>query len=160
VLFRSYQTGTVEKLPVQPEDYEAITALLQKLRPAQIYVAGEMSDPHGTHRVCAEAIYECVRRVRLRGQSLEVWLYCGAWEEWEPHVIDRAVPISPGDLERKKLAIFRHQSQKDRAMYPGSSDQREFWQRAEDRNKGTAKTYDALGLPEFYALEAFVRWNG
>jgi glucosamine-6-phosphate deaminase len=154
-----YQTGTVEKLPVQPEDYEAITALLQRLKPAQIYVAGEMSDPHGTHRVCADAIYDCVRRVRQTGQTLEVWLYCGAWEEWESHVIDRAVPISPADLERKKLAIFRHQSQKDRAMYPGSSDRREFWQRAEDRNKGTAKTYDALGLPEFYALEGFVRWN-
>jgi glucosamine-6-phosphate deaminase len=155
-----YQTGKREKLPVQPEDYEAIMALLQRLKPAQIYVAGEMSDPHGTHRVCAEAIYTCVRKLRQQGQQFEVWLYRGAWEEWEPHEIDRAVPISPADLERKKLAIFRHQSQKDRAMFPGGSDRREFWQRAEERNKGTAATYDALGLPEFFALEAFVRWKG
>jgi len=157
---RFYRTGTIEKKPVQPEDIDDLVALLQRLRPAQVFVAGEMSDPHGTHRVCAEAIYEAVRRIRKQGQDAEVWLYRGAWEEWEPHEIERAVPISPADLERKKASIFRHQSQKDRAMFPGSSDGREFWQRAEDRNKGTAKTYDALGLPEFYALEAFVRWRG
>jgi len=156
---RFYQTGTIEKKPFQPEDYDDVVALLQKLQPAQIFVAGEMSDPHGTHRVCADAIYECVRRVRKMGQQFEVWLYRGAWEEWEPHEIERAVPISPADLERKKLAIFRHQSQKDRAMFPGGSDRREFWQRAEQRNRNTALVYDALGLPEFYALEGFVRWR-
>jgi glucosamine-6-phosphate deaminase len=155
-----YQTGTAEKKPVQPEDYASITALLQRIRPAQIYVAGEMSDPHGTHRMCAEAIYQCVRELRTRGQEFEVWLYRGAWEEWEPHEIERAVPISPADLERKKMAIFRHQSQKDRAMFPGGTDHREFWQRAEERNKGTAHVYDSLGLPEFFALEGFVRWRG
>ncbi len=156
---RFYQTGTIEKMPFQPEDYDDVVSLLQRLQPAQIFVAGEMSDPHGTHRVCAEAIYECVRRVRKMGQQFEVWLYRGAWEEWEPHEIERAVPISPADLERKKLAIFRHQSQKDRAMFPGGSDRREFWQRAEQRNKNTAMLYDSLGLPEFYALEGFVRWR-
>jgi glucosamine-6-phosphate deaminase len=88
-----------------------------------------------------------------------VWLYKGAWEEWEPHEIEMAVPLSPDVLLRKKEAIFRHQSQKDRAMFPGGTDRREFWQRAEDRNLGTAKTYDALGLPEYYALEAFVKWE-
>ena len=103
--------------------------------------------------------FEAVGRVRARGQNFDVWLYRGAWEEWEPHEIERAVPVSPDVLERKKLAIFRHQSQKDRAMFPGASDPREFWQRAEDRNKATAAVYDALGLPEFYALEAFVRWK-
>jgi glucosamine-6-phosphate deaminase len=86
-------------------------------------------------------------------------LYRGAWEEWEPHEIERVVPLSLDELLRKKEAIFRHQSQKDRAMFPGSSDHREFWQRSEDRNRATAKLYDALGLPEFYALEAFVRWK-
>jgi glucosamine-6-phosphate deaminase len=156
---RFYRTGTITKAPIQPEDIADIAALLQNLRPAQIYVAGEMSDPHGTHRTCAEAIFEAVHRVRKLNQSFEVWLYRGAWEEWEPHEIERAIPISPADLERKKLAIFRHQSQKDRAMFPGGSDRREFWQRAEDRNKGTAEVYDALGLPEFYALEGFVRWK-
>ncbi|HSQ54377.1 MAG TPA: glucosamine-6-phosphate deaminase, partial [Gemmata sp.] len=83
----------------------------------------------------------------------------GAWEEWEPHEIEMAVPMSPEVLERKKQAIFRHQSQKDKAMFPGGTDRREFWQRAEDRNIGTAKTFDALGLPEYFALEAFVMWK-
>jgi glucosamine-6-phosphate deaminase len=156
---RFYRTGTIAKAPIHPQDIQDIATLLQRLQPAQIYVAGELSDPHGTHRVCAEAIFEAVRQVRQRGQSFEVWLYRGAWEEWEPHEIERVVPLSPDDLERKKQAIFRHQSQKDRAMFPGGSDRREFWQRAEDRNRATAGVYDQLGLPEFYALEALVQWR-
>ncbi|MFN4258401.1 MAG: glucosamine-6-phosphate deaminase [Gemmataceae bacterium] len=157
---RFYQTGTIAKAPIHPQDIADIVSLLQRLRPHQIYVAGELSDPHGTHRMCAEAIYEAVRQARAQGHEFEVWLYRGAWEEWEPHEIERVVPLSPDDVERKKQAIFRHQSQKDRAMFPGGSDRREFWQRAEDRNRATAKRYDTLGLPEFYALEAFVRWRG
>ena len=143
---RFYRTGTIAKAPIHPQDIEDIVALLKRLQPAQIYVAGELSDPHGTHRVCAEAIFEAVRQVRKEGQQFEVWLYRGAWEEWEPHEIERVVPLSPDDLERKKQAIFRHQSQKDRAMFPGGTDRREFWQRAEDRNRDTAKVYDKLGL--------------
>jgi glucosamine-6-phosphate deaminase len=157
---RFYRTGTIAKAPIHPQDIADIVALLQRLKPAQIYVAGELSDPHGTHRTCANAIFQAVRQVRATGLDFEVWLYRGAWEEWEPHQVERAVPVSPSDLERKKLAIFRHQSQKDRAMFPGGTDRREFWQRAEDRNIDTAKLYDSLGLPEFYALEAFVRWHG
>lgn len=157
---RFYRTGTVAKAPIHAQDIADIVALLEKLKPTQIYVAGEMSDPHGTHRMCADAIFRAVREVWGKGQKFEVWLYRGAWEEWEPHEIERAVPLSPEDLERKKSAIFRHQSQKDRAMFPGGSDRREFWQRAEDRNKGTAQLYDSFGLPEFYALEAFVQWRG
>ncbi len=156
---RFYRTGTVTKNPVQPEDIDDIVALLARLDPAQIYVAGEMSDPHGTHRLCAEAVFEAVRRVRADGASFDVWLYRGAWEEWEPHEIEMAVPLGPETLERKKQAIFRHQSQKDKAMFPGGTDRREFWQRAEDRNLHTAKIYDALGLPEYFALEAFVKWR-
>jgi glucosamine-6-phosphate deaminase len=156
---RFYRTGTIDKAPVQPDDVDDIAELLRKLQPAQIYVAGEMSDPHGTHRLCAEAIFEAVRRTRGERLFSDVWLYRGAWEEWEPHEIEMAVPISPDVLERKKQAIFRHQSQKDRAMFPGGADRREFWQRAEDRNLGTAKIYDMLGLPEYYALEAFVKWK-
>jgi glucosamine-6-phosphate deaminase len=156
---RFYRTGTIDKAPVQPEDVADIVALFEKLRPAQIYVAGEMSDPHGTHRLCAEAIFEAVRRVRSTGRFFDVWLYRGAWEEWAPHEVEMAVPISPDVLERKKQAIFRHQSQKDRAMFPGGADRREFWQRAEDRNLATAKTFDTLGLPEYYAMEAFVKWK-
>lgn len=156
---RFYRTGTIAKAPLHSQDLEDVVQLLRRLRPAQIYVAGEMSDPHGTHRMCAEAIFQAVRRVRAQGQLFEVWLYRGAWEEWEPHEIERVVPLSPDVLERKKMAIFRHQSQKDRAMFPGGSDRREFWQRAEDRNRHTARVYDTLGLPEFYALEGFVQWN-
>jgi glucosamine-6-phosphate deaminase len=156
---RFYRTGTVAKAPIHPEDISDIVKLFERLQPSQIYVAGELSDPHGTHRTCAEAIYEAVRRVRRRGQNFEVWLYRGAWEEWEPHQIEMAVPLSPETVERKKLAIFRHQSQKDKAMFPGGRDKREFWQRAEERNRSTATAYDSLGLPEFYALEAFVRWK-
>lgn len=156
---RFYRTGTIAKAPIHPQDVEDIVQLLTRLQPAQIYVAGELSDPHGTHRVCAEAIFEAVRAVRGRGQQFEVWLYRGAWEEWEPHAIERVVPLSPEELERKKQAIFRHQSQKDRAMFPGISDKREFWQRAEDRNRETARVYDRLGLPEFYALEGLVQWR-
>ncbi len=157
---RFYRTGTIAKAPIHPQDIDDIIGLLRRLAPDQIYVAGEMSDPHGTHRTCATAIFEAVRRVRSAGQDFDVWLYRGAWEEWEPHEIERVVPLSPSDLERKRNAIFRHQSQKDRAMFPGGSDKREFWQRAEDRNRNTAKVYDQLGLPEFYALEGFVMWRG
>jgi glucosamine-6-phosphate deaminase len=156
---RFYRTGTIAKAPIHPEDIDDIVNLFKTLQPDQIYVAGELSDPHGTHRTCAMAIYDAVRRVRAEKQQFEVWLYRGAWEEWEPHEIERVVPLSPSDLERKKSAIFRHQSQKDKAMFPGGADKREFWQRAEDRNFGTAKTYDQLGLPEFYALEGFVQWR-
>jgi glucosamine-6-phosphate deaminase len=157
---RFYRTGTIAKAPIHPQDIRDIVALLQRLQPAQIYVAGELSDPHGTHRVCANAVFQAVREVWPQGQQFEVWLYRGAWEEWEPHEVERVVPLSPDELERKKMAIFRHQSQKDRAMFPGGTDRREFWQRAEDRNRHTAKLYDSLGLPEFYALEGFVQWRG
>jgi glucosamine-6-phosphate deaminase len=157
---RFYRTGTIAKAPIHPQDVADIVALLERLRPDQIYVAGELSDPHGTHRVCAEAVFDAVRQVRGRGLNFDVWLYRGAWEEWEPHEIERVVPLSPEDVERKKQAIFRHQSQKDRAMFPGGYDRREFWQRAEERNKETAGVYDKLGLPEFYALEGFVPWRG
>ncbi len=157
---RFYRTGTIAKAPLHPQDIADVVALLQRLQPSQIYIAGEMSDPHGTHRMCAEAIFQSVKQVRTKGQDFEVWMYRGAWEEWEPHEIERVVPLSPDDLERKKMAIFRHQSQKDRAMFPGGTDRREFWQRAEDRNRATAKVYDQLGLPEFFALEGFVQWRG
>ncbi|MGE3806682.1 MAG: PIG-L family deacetylase, partial [Gemmataceae bacterium] len=156
---RFYRTGTITKAPLHVDDVGDTVRLLQTLEPSQIYVAGELSDPHGTHRQCAECIFQAVNQVFATGQTFEVWLYRGAWEEWEPHEIERVVPLSPDDVQRKKNAIFRHQSQKDRAMFPGGSDRREFWQRAEDRNRQTAKVYDLLGLPEFYALEGFVQWR-
>jgi glucosamine-6-phosphate deaminase len=156
---RFYRTGTINKAPIQPADIDDIATLIGELKPAQVYLAGELSDPHGTHRTCAEAIFEAARRRKAAGQPFEVWLYKGAWEEWEPHEIEMAVPLSPEVLEQKKQAIFRHQSQKDSMMFPGGTDRREFWQRAEDRNLSTARTYDDLGLPEYFAMEAFVRWK-
>ena len=155
-----YRTGTIAKKPITGEDVRIIRELIERLEPAQIYVAGELSDPHGTHRVCAEAIFRALDDDRAGRPRPEVWLYRGAWEEWEPHEIDIAVPLSPQDLERKRAAIFRHQSQKDSAMFPGPDDRREFWQRAEDRNRNTAILYNQIGLPEYFALEGFVRWNG
>ncbi len=156
-----YETGTVKKKPIGEEDVQILVNLMQKLKPHQIYAAGDLSDPHGTHRVCLDAIYRAIDRIKHESwfADCEVWLYRGAWQEWEPHRIDMAVPLSPEEVERKRLAIFRHQSQKDKAMFPGT-DQREFWQRAEDRNRATAELYDRLGLAQYAALEGFVRWEG
>ena len=155
-----YRTGTIAKNPVGPEDVRSIRDLLERVDPQQIYVAGDLSDPHGTHRVCAEAIFLALWEIeRDTGRRPEVLLYRGAWQEWPPHEIEIAVPLSPRDLDIKKQAIFRHESQKDEALFPGS-DEREFWQRAEDRNRHTAEVYNKLGLPEYYALEGYVRWNG
>jgi len=156
-----YETGTVRKEPVGEADVQIVTELLEETRPHQIYAAGDLSDPHGTHRVCLSAILQAIERVRHQEwfKECEVWLYRGAWQEWEPEKIHMAVPLSPSELQRKKVAIFKHESQKDRAMYPGS-DQREFWQRAEDRNRDTARTYDNLGLSEYQGIEGFVRWDG
>jgi glucosamine-6-phosphate deaminase len=155
-----YRTGQVRKRPLSEADIEIVVRLLETLCPSQIYVAGDLADPHGTHRTCAMAVFEAVRRYRAGGGQLEVWLYRGAWQEYEPHQIERAVPLTPYDLQRKRTAIFRHQSQKDGAMFMGSTDKREFWQRAEDRNRQTAALYDRLGLPEYFAMEGFVLWKG
>ncbi len=157
-----YRTGTIAKNPIGQEDVAAIRALIERVRPGQIYVAGDLSDPHGTHRLCAEAIFRAVREIEQEGDMPrpEVLLYRGAWQEWPAHQIEIAVPLSPRDLDLKKAAIFRHESQKDSALFPGPDDPREFWQRAEDRNRGTADAYNRMGLPEYYALEGFVRWDG
>jgi len=156
-----YETGTVRKKPVGDEDVRITVDLLRSVKPHQIYTAGDLSDPHGTHRACLAAVIRAVEQVRQESwfADTEVWLYRGAWQEWEPHKIDVAVPISPLELERKRKAIFKHESQKDRAMFPGP-DKREFWVRAQDRNRDTARVYDRLGLAEYEAIEAFVRWDG
>jgi len=155
-----YRTGTIAKMPIGREDVKVVADLVRILKPAQIYMAGDLSDPHGTHRLCADAILAAVTELKEENLTPEVWLYRGAWQEWEPHEVDRVVPISPDDMELKKQAIFKHQSQKDRAMFPGGVDEREFWQRAEQRNRHTAAVYDQLGLPQFYALEGLVLWRG
>jgi len=153
-----YQTGTITKKPPTDEDLRLVRELIERLAPAQLYVAGDLSDPHGTHRVCAQLIFDSLSAIEADGgQRPEVLLYRGAWQEWAAHVIDVAVPLSPQDLKTKKEAIFRHESQKDTALFPGPDDPREFWQRAEARNRATADLFNRLGLPEYYALEAFVR---
>lgn len=156
-----YETGRVKKMPLADADIRLIVELLERVRPHQIYAAGDLSDPHGTHRVCLAAITQAVERLRQHEwlSRCEFWLYRGAWQEWEPEKIEMAVPLSPDEVERKRMAIFKHQSQKDKALFPGPSDTREFWERAEDRNRATAEIYDKLGLPEYQAIEAFVRWR-
>jgi glucosamine-6-phosphate deaminase len=153
-----YQTGQVRKRPIGPEDVEIVYKLFRELRPQWVFVAGELSDPHGTHRLCAEAIFAALKRCTPAESPEIVWLYRGAWQEWEPEVIDLAVPMSRAELTHKIFGIFKHQSQKDKALFPGPYDEREFWQRAEARNAETARIYNQLGLPEHYAMEAFVRW--
>jgi glucosamine-6-phosphate deaminase len=154
-----YETGTVRKKPLGEADIKLTVALLEKTQPHQVYAAGDLSDPHGTHRECLSAVFQAFDRLRDRpwARQCEVWLYRGAWQEWEPEKIEMAVPLSPSELGRKRSAIFKHQSQKDRAMFPGA-DEREFWQRAEERNRQTAEVYDELGLSEYEAVEGFVRW--
>ena len=155
-----YETGTVRKKPLGEEDIQITVDLLDKVRPHLVYAAGDLSDPHGTHRVCLSAIMQAVRRCVGRDwmKDCRVWLYRGAWQEWDIEDIEQAVPIAPEELLRKRKAIFKHESQKDKALFPGS-DEREFWQRAEDRNMGTAKLYDKLGLAEYEGIEAFVEWH-
>jgi glucosamine-6-phosphate deaminase len=154
-----YETGRVRKKPIGPDDVSITVDLLERVRPHQVYAAGDLSDPHGTHRVCLAVVLAALERLRDRpwAAECELWLYRGAWQEWEPHEIEMAVPLSPDEVERKRMAIFKHESQKDRALFPGPNDPREFWQRAEDRNRATAELYDRLGLPEYEAIEGFVR---
>lgn len=154
-----YKTGKVEKAPVTDADAEIIVDLLRRLKPAQIYLAGDLSDPHGTHRMCASGIFMALRLIKDEPWFPEVWMYRGAWQDYEPHEIELAVPLNPEIVQRKKQAIFKHESQKDAALFPGN-DEREFWMRAEDRTKNTAAIYNQLGLPEFYAIEGFVQWRG
>ncbi len=173
-----YKTGTVRKDPINEADVQVVLGLLNEIKPHHIFVAGDLSDPHGTHRMCYMAIKEALNRYRKeRGvtdaSSLQVtpeaiqyapvaehsplvWLYRGAWQEWEIDRVDVFIPMSKADLDRKIEAVFKHESQKDRAMFPGAYDTREFWERARDRNRATADALNKLGLPEFYVAEAYV----
>jgi glucosamine-6-phosphate deaminase len=151
-----YQTGKVAKDPIGPPDVAIVRKLLEELKPDLIFVAGDLSDPHGTHRMCKEAIDEALAEIKEAGGSIpEVWLYRGAWQEWPVTEATYLVPMSQEELRRKIQAIFKHQSQKDSAPFPGQ-DEREFWQRVEQRNKDTAATLDRLGLAEYFAMEAYV----
>lgn len=153
-----YETGGIKKGERTQADIDIIIALLRKVRPHQIYLAGDLADPHGTHRVCTEAVLEAINQ--LQGESwldeCHVWLYRGAWMEWELGKVDMAVPLSPDEVIKKRHAIYRHLSQKDIVPFPGE-DPREFWQRAEERTQNTARLYDELGMAEYQAIEVFVR---
>ncbi len=150
-----YQTGKVKKDPIDEDDVRIVHDILKRLKPDHIFVAGDMTDPHGTHRMCKHAIDEALRKIKADNRP-RVWLYRGAWQEWDIHQVDVFVPLSKAEAKRKTLSIFKHESQKDRAVFPGPYDDREFWQRAEDRNKRTAQALDRLGLQEYFAAEAFV----
>lgn len=154
-----YETGMKHKHPVGEADVQIIINLLNKVEPHQIFAAGDLADPHGTHRVCLDAIFIALEQVKSTAwmKNCWVWLYRGAWAEWEADEIEMAVPISPIELNRKREAILRHQSQKEGAMFMGEDD-REFWERAEQRNRATARLYDELGMAEYEAMEAFVKY--
>ncbi len=155
-----YNSGRPQKLPLSNSDIEVIAELLDRLRPHQIYAAGDLADPHGTHEVCLQAIGRALVQLKSSEwmKDCRFWLYRGAWHEWPVEEIDMAVPMSPDEVRRKRQAIFKHQSQKDTARFPGD-DNREFWQRAESRNRSLADLYDSLGFAEYEAMEAFKRVN-
>ena len=153
-----YETGKSKKKPLSGEDIRITEKLIEQIKPHQIYAAGDLADPHGTHKVCLDAIFEAIENLKREAfmDDCWLWLYRGAWHEWPIDEIEMAVPLSPDEVMKKRKAIFFHQSQKDGVMFQGE-DSREFWQRAEDRNKETSAMYNQLGLTEYEAIEAFVR---
>jgi len=169
-----YETGTIEKNPMGEADIQQTIELLNELKPQQIYCAGDFADPHGTHKVCFDVVIEALKRIKAThdlptgqaGSPLTthwindcwLWLYKGAWQEWDITEIEMAIPMSPDQVVKKRHGIFIHQSQKDSVPFQGSDD-REFWQRAEERNANTAQVYARLGLTQYAAMEAFVRWR-
>lgn len=157
-----YETGTIEKKPMGEKDVKITMELLREIKPHQVYCAGDFADPHGTHIVCFNVVLEALRRIKAAGDDwiseCWLWLYKGAWQEWNIEEIEMAIPISPDQVLKKRFGIFIHQSQKDMVPFQGS-DSREFWQRAEERNAATAGLYADLGLTHYAAMEAFVRWH-
>ncbi|WP_183559910.1 glucosamine-6-phosphate deaminase [Mucilaginibacter sp. SP1R1] len=156
-----YDRRKVSKDVSYEDDIQQTMQLLQQVKPHQIYSAGDFADPHGTHKTCFDIIHESIKRLSETEEWVEdcwLWLYRGAWHEFETHEIEMCVPLSPTEVERKRLAIFKHQSQKDRPVFPGD-DAREFWVRAEDRTSETARIYNKLGLAEYEAMEAFVKFK-
>ncbi len=161
-----YETGTIEKKPMSEKDIKVTMELLRKIKPQQVFCAGDFADPHGTHIVCFNIVLEALKRILRQAQDTGdewihdcwLWLYKGAWQEWNIEEIEMAIPMSPDQVLKKRFGIFIHQSQKDMVPFQGS-DSREFWQRAEERNAATANLYADLGLTHYAAMEAFVRWH-
>ncbi|PXY39177.1 glucosamine-6-phosphate deaminase [Flavobacterium cheongpyeongense] len=154
-----YETGTVKKNNLGEADIQIMCDIIERIKPHQIYAAGDLADPHGTHKVCLDSLFEALKRLKHKSfmDDCWVWLYRGAWHEWESYQIEMAVPMSPDQVLKKRHAIFYHQSQKDGVMFQGD-DSREFWVRVEDRNRLTAEKYHALGLADYSAIEAFKRY--
>lgn len=156
-----YETGGVKKSALSQADIDIVKNLIEEVQPHQIFAAGDLSDPHGTHRVCFMSLVYALQQLEDRPwmKDCYVWLYRGAWQEWDVADADMAVPLSPEEVIIKRNAIFRHQSQKDPALFPGN-DPREFWKRAEERNHNTAVLFDKLGMAEYQAIELFRRYTG
>ena len=155
-----YETGTIKKGDLTEADRDIVKGLLEKIKPDQIFVAGDLADPHGTHRVCLDAVLAAIDDIKDEEwmKNCRIWMYRGAWAEWEIDHIEMAVPISPEELRQKRNSILKHQSQMESAPFLGD-DERLFWQRAEDRNKATADLYTSLGLASYEAIEAFVEYH-
>jgi len=156
-----YETGTIKKGNLSQDDVAIMTSIINAVKPHQIYAAGDLADPHGTHKVCLDSLFAALEEMKTGKEYMKdcwVWLYRGAWHEWDSHEIEMAVPMSPDQVLRKRHAIFYHQSQKDGVMFQGD-DSREFWVRVEDRNRLTAKKYNDLGLTDYAAIEAFKRYH-
>ncbi len=157
-----YETGLIEKNPPSEEDVKIHMDLIKKIKPHQIFAAGDFADPHGTHKVCFDIVMEALQRLKAENDpsvaECWLWLYRGAWAEWDLWEVEMAIPMSPDQVIQKRNGIFIHQSQKDGVVFQGT-DSREFWERAEERNAGTSDLYDKLGLPKYAAMEAFVRWQ-
>ena len=155
-----YETGTIKKGDLSEADVEIVKNLISSVKPHQIFVAGDLADPHGTHKVCTDAVLAAIDE--LKGEDwmrdCRVWMYRGAWAEWEIDHIEMAVPISPEELRFKRNSILKHQSQMENAPFLGDDD-RLFWQRAEERNRATASLYESLGLASYEAIEAFVEYH-
>lgn len=153
-----YETGKIEKNKISMQDYQIICDVIEVVRPHQIFAAGDLADPHGTHKVCLDGVLESLKLLKNKDfiNDCWLWLYKGAWAEWDIDQIDMAVPLSPDEVVRKRYGIFKHQSQKDGVVFQGT-DKREFWQRAEDRNSNTANIFNKLGFAEYAAMEAFVK---
>ncbi len=155
-----YETGTIKKSPLSKKDVDLMIAIIESIQPHQIFAAGDLADPHGTHKVCLDSLFQALAEIKHKPfmNDCWVWLYRGAWHEWDIHEIDMAVPMSPNQVLRKRTAIFYHQSQKDGVMFQGD-DSREFWVRVEERNKATAEKFKVLGLASYAAMEAFKRYH-
>ena len=155
-----YETGTIKKGDLSEADIAIVRDLILSVKPHQIFVAGDLADPHGTHRVCTDAVLAVIDEQKDEEwmKDCRIWMYRGAWAEWEIDHIEMAVPISPEELRFKRNSILKHQSQMENAPFLGNDD-RLFWQRAEERNRGTAQLYEGLGLASYEAIEAFVEYH-